>query len=215
MPSGRILPFVAFRTFLHSSCTARNENHAVLWSDDTWRKRLVTLVKTETQSQTRKNTIGLDEEVGEFGNLYYNCAIQLNCMVWTRDRNSTSAGPAPFVRVGPRGIHIETIHTDVMPLHAQVEHPLCPQGLRQFAVVTAVRAAATSLYESALGVPFPQLQHLSFPSAAMSSRSNTAEEHPPRGSTMSLSTRFGLLCRRIWTSMRSGYVPPCISQQPA
>ena len=40
MPSRCIFPFVAFQTFLHSSCTARNENHAVMWSGNTWRKRL-------------------------------------------------------------------------------------------------------------------------------------------------------------------------------
>ena len=83
------------------------------------------------------------------------------------------------------------------------------------AVVTTAHTATTGLYESVSGAPFLQLQHLSFPSAVMSSRSTIAEEHLPCRSTMSLSTRFGLLCRRIWTSMRSGYVPRRIFQQPA
>ena len=150
-----------------------------------------------------------------FGNLYYNCDLRLTCMLCVPARNSASAGLAPLVCVSPRDIHIETVHTDVMPVHTHVEDLLCPRGLWQFTVVTAVHAATTSVYESASGAPFLQLQHLSFPSAVMSSRSNIAEEHPPRGPTMSLSTRFGLLCRRIWTSMRSRYVPGCISQQPA
>ena len=50
------------------------------------------------------------------------------------------------------------------------------------------------------------------PSAVMSSRLNTGEEQPQRGSTTSLLAKFRLLCRRIWTSMRSVYVPRCISQ---
>ena len=111
-------------------------------------------------------------------------------MVWTQDRNSASAGLAPLMCMSPCGIHIEAIHTDVMLSHTHVEDPLCPRGLQHFAVVTAVPTATTSLYESDSGAPFPQLQHLSFPSAVMSSRSNTAEEHPPRGSTTSLSTRL-------------------------
>ena len=106
-------PFVAFRTlFLH--CTARNENHAVLWRH---------MVKTvghdpcedrETQSQTRKNNIGLDDEVREFGNLkvYSNCAIR--CMVWTPARDSALAGLAPLVRASPCGIHVGTTQTDIM-----------------------------------------------------------------------------------------------------
>ena len=43
-------------------------------------------------------------------------------MVWIRARNSALAGLAPLVRMGPRGIHIETTtQTDVMPLHTRVE----------------------------------------------------------------------------------------------
>ena len=112
-------------------------------------------------------------------------------MVWIRTRNSALAGLAPLVGVCPCGIHIETItQTDVMPFHTRVEDPLCPRGLHQLAVVTAVHTAATSLYESASGAPFLQLHHLSFPSAVMSSRSNTGEQQPQRGSTMLPSTRL-------------------------
>ena len=77
----------------------------------------------ETQSQTRKNSIGLDDEVGEFGNMYYNCAIRLICMVWTRARSSALSGLAPLVRVGPCGIHVGTTQTDIMLLHTCVESP--------------------------------------------------------------------------------------------
>ena len=146
--------------------------------------------------------------------MYYNCAIRLICMVWTRDRNSASAGVAPFVCVSPRGIRTGTIHRRHAVTCASRGSAVSSRST-PIAVVTAAHTATTSLYEGVSGVPFLQLQHLSFPSAVMSSRSNIAEEHPPCRSTMSLSTRFGLLCRRIWTSMRSGYVPRCIFQQPA
>ena len=74
------------------------------------------------QSQTRNNFIGLDE-VGEFGNLYYNCAIR--CMVWARARSSALAGLAPLVRVSPCRIHIGTTQTDIMPLHTRVDSIHC------------------------------------------------------------------------------------------
>ena len=106
-------------------CTAGNENHTVLWDGDTWRKQLVTILM-KTQSQTWKNSITLDDEVGEFGNLYYSRAIWLICMVWTRVCNSLSAGLAPLVRVSPRGICIETTQTDLILSHTRVENPLCP-----------------------------------------------------------------------------------------
>ena len=94
------------------------------------------------------------------------------------------------MRVSPRGIHTKTPQTDVMPLYTRVEDSLCPRGLHQFAVVTAVPTATTGLYESPSGAPFLHLQHLSFPSAVMSSRANTGEGQPQRGSTTSLSTRL-------------------------
>ena len=59
-------------------------------------------------------------------------------MVWIRARNSALAGLAPLVCVSPRGICIETTQTDLILSHTCVENPLCPRGLHQFAVVTAV-----------------------------------------------------------------------------
>ena len=76
----------------------------------------------ETQSQTRKNSIGLDEDVGEIGSLYYNCAIRLICMVWIRACNSASAGLAPLVCVSvssrPTAIYCGDYwaHSDYKPI---------------------------------------------------------------------------------------------------
>ncbi|KAF8444054.1 hypothetical protein L210DRAFT_597461 [Boletus edulis BED1] len=50
-------------------------------------------------------------------------------------------------------------------------------------------------------------------SVAMVGRPGTGEERPHHEPSTLTWTRFGLLWKRVWTSMRSGYVPRCMFSQ--
>ena len=57
--SVRALPFVAFQTlFLY--CTARNENHGILWNGDTWSNQLAMALLKIERRRVRRGRSPLD-----------------------------------------------------------------------------------------------------------------------------------------------------------